>query len=156
MRGPLTWRLIQALDLAYSFTLEKKKKLVRDLSIWAPLWNKQRKKIEKLDPRMRKCDEHQTLVHLDVHVCPVFVCMCVCLCVCVCVGGGYSHLYIYIYIYMKIPQNIEIKRFWTFKNGMTLLCVKISESSFPPPPPPRKYVSTRGNGLSKWFIYLGK
>ena len=23
---------------------------------------------------MRKCDEHQTLVHLDVHVCPVFMC----------------------------------------------------------------------------------
>ena len=24
---------------------------------------------------MRKCDEHQTLEHLDVHVCPVFVCV---------------------------------------------------------------------------------
>ena len=50
---------------------------------------------------MRKCDEHQALVHLDVHVCPVFVCVC---------GGGeggYSHLY----IYMKIPKNIEIKIF---------------------------------------------
>ena len=26
---------------------------------------------------MRKCDEHQTLVLLDVHVCPVSVCVCV-------------------------------------------------------------------------------
>ena len=65
MHGPLTGQLIQA--LAYSFPLEKKK-LVRDLSIWAPLWNKQTKKSEKMDPRMRKYDEHQTLVHLDVHV----------------------------------------------------------------------------------------
>ena len=38
---------------------------------------------------MRKCDEHQTLVHLDVHVCPVFVC--------VCVGGGGGTLFIYTY-----------------------------------------------------------
>ena len=96
------------------------------------------KKSEKLDPRMRKCDEHQILVHLVVHVCPVFVCVC---------GGGNL-----IYIYMKSPKNIEIKRFWTPKSGLSLLCVKISESSSPPPPPP----STRGNGLSKCFIYLGK
>ena len=100
MRGPLTGRLIQA--LAYSFPLEKKK-LVRDLSIYGPLCEiSRRKKSEKLDPRMRKCDEHQTLAHLDVHVYPVFVC--------VEGGGGYSHLYIYIYIYiyiyMKIPPKI--------------------------------------------------
>ena len=37
----------------YSFPLEKKK-LVRDLSIWAPLGNKQTKKSENLDPRMCK------------------------------------------------------------------------------------------------------
>ena len=55
-----------------------------------------------MDPRMRKCDEHRTLVYLNVHVCPVFVC--------VCVGGGGGTL-IYIYIYMEIPQNIENKRF---------------------------------------------
>ena len=64
---------------------------------------------------MRKCDEHQTLVHLDVHVCPV--------CLCVCGGGGgvggYSHLYIYN-VYMKIPKNIEINRFCTPKNGLSL------------------------------------
>ena len=54
-----------------------------------PLGNKQMKKSENLDPRMRKCDEHQTLVHLDVHVCPVFVCVCVC--------GGDTLIYIYIY-----------------------------------------------------------
>ena len=43
---------------------------------------------------MRKCVEHQTLVHLDVHVCPVFVC--------VCVGGGGVLSFIYIYIYMSV------------------------------------------------------
>ena len=54
-----------------------------------------------MDPRMRKCDEHQTLVYLDVHVCRVIVCVCVSECVCVCGGGGggggegYSPLYIY-------------------------------------------------------------
>ena len=41
------------------------------------------KKTDDLDPRMRKCEEHLTLVHLDVHVYPVFVCVCVC----VCMGG---------------------------------------------------------------------
>ena len=47
-----------------------------------------------MDPRIRKCDEHKTLVYLDVNVCRVFVCVCVS--VCVCVGGGeYSHLCIY-------------------------------------------------------------
>ena len=61
-----------------------------------------RKKSENLDPRTRKCDEHQTLVHLDVHVCPVFVCVCVW-------GGGGGVLSLYIYI--KIPQNNEIKIF---------------------------------------------
>ena len=64
---------------------------------------------------MRKCDEHQTLVHLDVHVCPVFVC------VCVCVGGG---ALIYIYIYMRIPKKIlKLKDFEPPK-------------VLPPPPPP--------------------
>ena len=65
-----------------------------------PSVNKPDKKSENLDPRMRKCDEHQTLVHLDVHVCPVFVC--------VCGGGGGTLIYIYIH---KIPQNNEIKLF---------------------------------------------
>ena len=46
---------------------------------------------------MRKCDEHQTLVHLDVHVCPVFVC--------VCVGGGGGGGGILIYIYIYIHEN---------------------------------------------------
>ena len=79
--------------------------MVKDLSIW-PLCEISRQKSENLDPRMRKCDGDQTLVRLDVHVCPVFVC--------VCVGGG---TLIYINIYPKIkyfsesPQNIEIKRF---------------------------------------------
>ena len=82
MRGPLS-------QGDFSFPLEKKK-LVRDLSIWAPLWNLQAKKSENLDPRMRKCDEHQTLVHLDVHVCPVFVCVWG-------GGGGGGTLFIYTY-----------------------------------------------------------
>ena len=63
---------------------------------------------------MRKCDEHQTLVTGMPSVC-----------VCVCVGGGGTH--IYINIYMKILKKIEIKRFWTPKNGH--ICVKISVSS---------------------------
>ena len=60
-------------------------------------------------------------MHLDVHVCPVFVC----------VGGGGTLIYIYIYIHEKIPQNIEIKRFWTPKNGLSLhMCENIR---VPPP-----------------------
>ena len=47
---------------------------------------------------MRKCDEHQTLVHLDVHVCPVFVC----------VGGG---TLIYIYIHENPPKILKFKDF---------------------------------------------
>ena len=46
------------------------------ISIYGPLCEiSRRKKSEKLDPRMSKCDEHQTLAHLDVHVYPVFVCV---------------------------------------------------------------------------------
>ena len=60
---------------------------------------------------MRKCDEHQTLVHLDVHVCPVFVC----------VGGGGGKGVVGTLIYLSLslsliyihenPKNIEINRF---------------------------------------------
>ena len=46
---------------------------------------------------MRKCDEHQTLVHLDVHVCQVFVC----------VWGGI----LFIDIFMKIPKILKLKDF---------------------------------------------
>ena len=53
---------------------------------------------------MRKCDEHQTLVHLDVHVCPVFVC--------VCMGGGGGGGYSHLFIYMKIPPDNKIKIFY--------------------------------------------
>ena len=37
---------------------------------------------------MRKCDEHQTLVHLDIHVYVVFVCVW---------GGGGTLIYICIH-----------------------------------------------------------
>ena len=66
---------------------------------------------------MRKCDEHQTLVHLDVHACPV----------CVCGGGGggwYSQLYIYN-VYMKIPKILKLidfvppKMVWAYIWAMT-------------------------------------
>ena len=90
---------------------------------------------------MHKCDEHQTLVHLDVHVCPVFVCVC---------GGGY------IYIHENPPKILKFKDFEPPKRIWAYICVKTSESSSPPPPPHDKYVSTRGNGLSKCFTYLGK
>ena len=89
---------------------------------------------------MRKCDEHQALLHLDVHVCPVFVCVC---------GGGV--------LSWKSQKILKLKDFEPPKMVWAYICVKTSESSNPPPPPPpEKYVSTRGNGLSKCFIYLGK
>ena len=63
---------------------------------------------------MRKCDEHQTLVHLDVHVCPVFVC------VCVWGGGGGVLSFIHIQCIHENPKNIEMKSFCTPKNGLSL------------------------------------
>ena len=64
---------------------------------------------------MRKCDEHQTLVHLDVHVCPVFVCVCVW-------GGGGGGILSFIHIQCihENPKNIEMKRFCTPQNGLSL------------------------------------
>ena len=77
---------------------------------------------------MCKCDEHQTLVHLDVHVCPVFVCVCG-------GGGGGRGTLIYIYIHENPKIILKLKDFEPPKNGLSLLCVKISE---PPPPPTRQ------------------
>ena len=55
---------------------------------------------------MRKCDGHQTLVHLDVHV------YAQCLCVCVCGGGGGGVLsFIHIQCIHENPKNIEILDF---------------------------------------------
>ena len=54
---------------------------------------------------MRKCDEHQTLVHLDVHVCPVFVC------VGGGEGGGGGGTLIYIHIHEKSPKISKLKDF---------------------------------------------
>ena len=94
---------------------------------------------------MRKCVEHQTLVHLDVHVCPVFVC----------VGGGgggggYSHLHIYI----KIPQNNEIKIFRTPKNGLSLhMCENIRVL---PPSPASMLVHEATVCRSVPFIWASK
>ena len=51
---------------------------------------------------MRKCVVHQTLVHLDVHVCPVFVCGG---------GGGGGGGYSHLNIYMKIPKILKLKDF---------------------------------------------
>ena len=52
---------------------------------------------------------------------------------CVRVWGGGGVLS-FIYIYMKIPKKIlKLKDFEPPKNGLSLLCVKISES--PPPHP---------------------
>ena len=59
---------------------------------------------------MRKCDEHQTLVHLDVHVCTV----------CVCVGGGGVLSFIHLQCIHENPKNIEINSLCTPKNGLSL------------------------------------
>ena len=65
---------------------------------------------------MRKCDEHQTLVHLDVHVCPVFVC--------VCVGGGGGTL-IYIYIHENPKKILKLKDFEPPKWSEPTMCENI-------------------------------
>ena len=57
---------------------------------------------------MRKCDERQPLVHLDVHVCPVSVFVCVW-------GGGGILSSIHIQCIHENPKTIEINRFCTPK-----------------------------------------
>ena len=54
---------------------------------------------------MRKCDEHQTMVHLDVHVglCPV--------CVCVWGGGGGGYSYLYIFLHENRKKLLKLKDF---------------------------------------------
>ena len=75
---------------------------------------------------MRKVDEHQTLVHLDVHVCPVFVCVYVCV-------GGDSHLYIYIH---KNPLKIlKLKDFEPPKMVWAYYVHGVWKYQSPPPPP---------------------
>ena len=108
MRGPLTGRLIQY----YSFPLEKKNG--KGPKHMAPLWNKQAKKWKSgsAHAQMRWGPNPGALRR---------TCMPS---VCVCVGGGGTLIYINIYPKIKYfsesPQNIEIKRFWTPKNGLSL------------------------------------
>ena len=66
---------------------------------------------------MRKCDEHQTQVHLDVHVCPVFVCVC---------GGGDTLIKLIHYIppYLSV-YCLNLHQFLILCSSKAMMFVKL-------------------------------
>ena len=124
----------------------EKKKLVRDLSIWALCEISRRKKWKSgsTHAQMRWAPNPGALRR----TCVSSVCVRVCVCV---GGGGYSHLY----IYMKIPQNNEIKIFWAPKKGLSLhMCENIRV--LPQPHPASMLVHEATVCWSVPFIWASK
>ena len=73
-------------------------------------------------------------------------------CVCVGGGGGGGYSYLYIFLHENRKKLLKLKDFEPPKMVWAYYVWKYQSSL---PPHPGKYVSTRGNGLSKCFIYLG-